>query len=462
MVKITIDDKDLEQMPSEMKETLLKFLIKSKEAAQTDDINPNILKPLNVETSEASIAKKEVEIPYNFISDTMTLEAAVALCAGLNAETSLKFLEALIDSEELSRKQIADMTGSDNEKGINGLIGSINRRFKGMIEDDYDKPNLVDYRKNSQSYFIKNGFRAPLRFGIWAVSQQIDWDSCVSIIWETESLDTFIYALNLNLDSIKGFLDKSKLGICEHYQGQKRTNDGLEIFTTNAMSNCGDEGNAFGNEWRGDFCISTRGEEVSHDTSSSKLDLIWHETDWDSSPSAESFVQSEGTNSDLGRLVAFYSLEELQDYAFQKAQNHISEFPHGKDGKVGFYWDDFIHINKNNETLKKGAFFWFDSLLEEWNFIKNIYLSSKGSIIYGNGSSSWSGQYNQLFNDPENLGEIYELYTDSAGENKKINFWYRLRDFFFSEILKENSYAGAIKEEHYELFAKAINDFKIK
>ena len=94
MVKITIDDKDLEQMPPEMREMLLEFLIKSKKVDETNIVASSDLEPADIKETEADVDIKENETPLiDYLYGTMTLEAAVALCVGLNAETSLKYAD---------------------------------------------------------------------------------------------------------------------------------------------------------------------------------------------------------------------------------------------------------------------------------------------------------------------------------------------------------------------------------
>lgn len=446
MVKITIDDKDLEQMPQEMREMLLEFLIKSKKVDETNITESSDLEPSNKKNNEAAVAidyEEDGSPIINFSIDTMTLEAAVALCVGLNAETSLKCLEALVDGEELSRKQIADIIGIANEKGVNGLVGSINRRFKGLISDIFEKPNLVYYRQSNQSYYISNANWAPLRFGIWAASKGIDWDNCVSIIWETKYPDTFTRNMNLNIESIKGFLDKSKLGTVETFRGTMETEYGNEYYSCYALSNCGDNGNAFFNDHRGIFCLSNN---PSSEIGEGSTGMVWH--DWVSNENkiAENFFKSEGIKEDLGGLIYFYSAEEMQVYTFKKALAHISNVSVKKS--LGFYWDNFMPRNKDEGFFNRGAFFWFESFYESNVFKAKVFNNSKGSVFYGDGACSWEGFYSDLFEAPV--------------DNYKKKFVYKLRDFFFTDVLCEEPYEGAIKEEHRKLFAKAIEDFRLK
>ena len=465
MVKITIDDKDLEQMPQEMREMLLEFLIKSKKVDETNIVASPDLESADLKETEADFDIDENESLINFDVDTMTLEAAVALCAGLNAKTSLKCLEALVDRDELSRKQIADMTGSLNEKGINGLIGSINRRFKGLISDKYAKPNLVNYLKNSQSYYIQKEYRVPLRFAIWAVSHGIDWEGCVSVIWEVDNPDEFASKLELNVLSIKGFLDKSQLGVEVSHSFELGGNGDYNTYIYHDVSKlCNYEGlgcliypdpygNGYVSYFDGKYTGGSRVGEIDIGTGISSL-----------------FTQPEviKLNGQLGKLVAFYSDEEAFDYAYQKALTHLLEFPKGEKGKKGFYWDNFIPPNNSDGPYKRGAFFWFDNSKSLEVFKLKVFKHTKGiiehhgDIIYGNSNCSWFGNYESLFGDPEEDSTYPGFYVDAPEDNYLKEFIHNLRGFFFTEVLNQEPYEGAIKEEHGELFAKAIEDFRLK
>ena len=127
-MKITLDEKDIRNMPEALRFALLKFIEESlyREPGATENTE---------EFGSADYHDKSVTEPIEFVRpNIIPIELACSVVSGLN-ENSRNLLEALVNnanadkpSAGLSRTDILDLTGI-KMGSINGTIGSINRRL---------------------------------------------------------------------------------------------------------------------------------------------------------------------------------------------------------------------------------------------------------------------------------------------------------------------------------------------
>ena len=131
MAKIVLTTSDLKKLPEEVRTVLKEFIFGER-----------------ADGEEATSSESPVDALSNYLEsikstdtnftpvDTISLEASIAFLFGLDPLSSIPCIEYLISNESASKETLAKVAGKNDSKGINGLIGSINRRFKSLFSHD--------------------------------------------------------------------------------------------------------------------------------------------------------------------------------------------------------------------------------------------------------------------------------------------------------------------------------------
>ena len=214
MVEIVLNSEDLEKLPKELRdglkeyifgkslapdlgasytapeepwETLKKNLSGARRGPLLEEIHARMRAWSESGEEKAAILEKiQALMPAPSPVDTMSVEAAIAFLFGLDPATSLSCVEYFINSGAATKETLARVAGKKDTKGVNGLIGSINRRFKSLFLYPAANQNIINYRKGEKVYVIDETFHPALRFGLWAVRSDVDWESCKQIIWPVD------------------------------------------------------------------------------------------------------------------------------------------------------------------------------------------------------------------------------------------------------------------------------------
>lgn len=221
MAKIVLTTSDLKKLPEDVQNVLKEYLFGEKTSSKLD---------VDIHNSNSAPSEEKNEIFYSPV-DTMSLEASIAFLSGLDPSTSIPTISMLLRKSSASPLEIAEVVGKTSEKGINGLVGSINRRFKGLFESPETAQNLIYFRKNEKVFEIEDSFHSSLSFGLWAVGHDIDWEGVKEIKWEADYIPRKVHVhdgdrnidytdferdmpdkIRLNLSSIKNFIKRESLG----------------------------------------------------------------------------------------------------------------------------------------------------------------------------------------------------------------------------------------------------------
>ena len=223
MAKSVLTTSDLKKLPKDVQIALKEYVFDER-------VDEN--QAISLEDSSNAVSKDPLKILDGmfFPVETISLEASIAFLFGLDPLSSIPCIEYLTIHGFASKEKLANLAGKKDSKGINGLIGSINRRFKSLFSHNDANQNLIYYRKKDKTYAIDESFQPALNFGMWAIKQDVDWEACKEISWSAdyeplEHIRSFSDGrdilkpvnpmpgeLDLNIDSIRGFISKTKLG----------------------------------------------------------------------------------------------------------------------------------------------------------------------------------------------------------------------------------------------------------
>jgi hypothetical protein len=172
MPDIVIKPEDLEEMPEKTRELLLEYLL------------PKM--GLYEKYGKWSTTEPKVAEPTPTLSDNpptqIPIEAAIAVLAPLG-EQGIKAARILVESQRwvdekylvgFSRAELAERLGI-SEKSVNGVIGSINRRFSFRFDKtkyDRKKCRVIRFdRKTARYDFVNGELRKAFKYALSALNQ---------------------------------------------------------------------------------------------------------------------------------------------------------------------------------------------------------------------------------------------------------------------------------------------------
>lgn len=449
MAKIVLSTSDLEKLPNEVRKALQDYVF-GKSAA---------------ENSETVVTIERTIHDVQFVAvDTISLEASIAFLYGLDILTTIPCIEFLINNNGATKETLAKLAGKNDAKGINGLIGSINRRFKSLFAHPDAHQTVVQYSKREKIYTVDETLRPALRFGLWAIKQDVDWESCKGFAWKDEhglanTIDfesekksendeevpitkLMLGSLVLNISSVKSFISKTKLG------------DSISLGSQDV-----EEGTAWGT-----YFFGLANQPNSNFLVPSKHENYWYADDTllgstlflPSDPFLSAFFEPDSDLEKLGKLS-----EDDFDVVPASEMNRIDITP--DFGKFGLYF---------YSSGRKYKLAWFVGEKETLSFIKNIlpFLGPHGinpnsvaskvqKIIQKHASSAGEDHFGhedfiEALNDAlgpcANIAWIGKFDDVIAGEPSS---WFieELRGSFFRE-LEKTSYEGPILDDDIDAF----------
>ena len=477
MAKIVLTTSDLKKLPEEVRTVLKEYIFGERVDEVQATSSENFVDVLN----DSFESKKSTVF---FPVDTISLEASIAFLSGLDPLSSIPCIEYLISHEFASKETLANTAGKNDSKGINGLVGSINRRFKSLFSHDDANQNLIYYRKRDKTYAIDESFHPALRFGIWAVKQDVDWEACKEINWhadyEPEEVPTWVEGefetklkknkmpdkLELNVSSIKGFIAKTKLGDSISQGGIEGVGDHTYGVTRQVLSNQPESNFLFisseldENFWYCDDYMRISSNEIPQD------------------PFFLAFFKDNADFKQLGQLASFYRENKFSDR--DEAANYASTTVdmEADFGKFGFfsYGDAPGGIGGGI-----GVFQWFANEKEALDQIEQVLpfdppgpssispelvASEVQKIIEKRLNSAGEDEYEmqefisdlnkalERFSQIEWMGQFEDLISAEV----QTDFEKGVRETFFDNLGKD-AYEGPINREHMDVFKDTLNTF---
>ena len=476
MAKIVLTTSDLKKLPEEVQTVLKEYVFGEPvdEVQATSSESP-------VDTS--SDYRESIESAAFRPVDSISLEASIAFLFGLDPLSSIPCIEYLISHEFASKETLANTAGKHDSKGINGLVGSINRRFKSLFSQDDANQNLIYYRKRDKTYAIDESFHPALRFGAWAIKQDVDWEACKEVKWhsdyepkgyktkhggieETEKERKMSDFLELNVSSIKGFISKAKLGVSIFMgsvegEGDHRWGVYRQVLSNEPKSNFLlasteiDE-----NFWYCDDYLKYSSNNIPHD------------------PFFTAFFQDNPNFGQLGQLTSFYRENKFSDRDEASVYANENVDMEADFGKFGFftYGDAPGGIGGGI-----GVYLWFANEKEALDYIEQVLpfdppgpasmspelvASEVQKIIEKRLNPAGEDEYEieefisdlnialKRFSQIEWMGQFEDLISGEI----QTDFVKHVRKTFFDN-LGQDPYTGPIKDEDIEAFKNSLNDF---
>lgn len=477
MAKIVLTTKDLKNLPEDVQAVLKEYVFG---APVNEDQTISFDSQVDALDNYLERAKSAAFRPV----DSVSLEASIAFLFGLDPLSSIPCIEYLISHEFASKETLAKAAGKNDSKGINGLVGSINRRFKSLFSDDDANQNLIYYRKRDKTYAIDESFHPALRFGVWAIKQDVDWEACKEVKWHADyepeevrtvfedKIETILEKnkmpdrLVLNMASIRGFISKTKLGYSIYTGFVEGDGDHHWGVYRQALSNESKSNFLFAstdineNFW---YCD----DDLEHGSNTIPRDQFF-----------SAFFEGSPDLEQLGQLTSFYRENKFSDRYEASDYASANVDMEAEFGKFGFYSYGDAPGGIGGGL---GAFQWFTNEKEALDYIEQVLpfdppgpgsispelvASEVQKITEKRLNSAGEDEYEmqefisdlnialKRFSQIEWIGQFEDLTSGEA----QTDFEKGVRETFFDNLGKD-AYEGPIKSEHMDVFKDTLNTF---